>query len=89
MRVLRCHQDVQVCDGRGQVLRYVSGYTPKFSSSFNQMLLSDKSSDYAVARSVLRNYHPLQQEAILQMAGKRSREAMFSGRRKDILVPTA
>ena len=31
---LHCHVDVQMSDGRGVLLRYVSGYVPKFSDSF-------------------------------------------------------
>ena len=31
---LQCHVDVQMSDGRGMLLRYVTGYVPKFSDSF-------------------------------------------------------
>ena len=29
-----CHQDVQMSDGRGMLLRYVAGYVPKFTDAF-------------------------------------------------------
>ena len=70
-RVLRCHQDVQIADGRGNALRYVSGYVPKMSSSFNAELLNDHATDFAVARNVPKMYHPLEQEQALQLLGKR------------------
>ena len=38
---LHCHVDVQMSDGRGMLLRYVSGYVPKFSDSFTTEWLAD------------------------------------------------
>ncbi len=66
MRVLRCHQDVQTTDGRGMLLRYVAGYVPKFSSAFNNEWLNDAASDFAICRRILREYHPLEPEMVLQ-----------------------
>ena len=65
---LQCHVDVQMTDGRGMLLKYVSGYVPKFSDSFTTEWLADACSDYAVARRVLTDYHPLEPEMILQLA---------------------
>ena len=65
---LHCHVDVQASDGRGMLLKYVSGYVPKFSDSFASDWLQDSCSDYAVAKKVLTDYHPLEPEMTLQLA---------------------
>ena len=65
---LHCHIDVQASDGRGMLLKYVSGYVPKFSDSFTTDWLSDQCSDYAIAKRVLTDYHPLEPEMTLQLA---------------------
>ena len=65
---LHCHLDVQASDGRGMLLKYVSGYVPKFSDSFASDWLQDSCSDYAVAKRVLTDYHPLEPEMTLQLA---------------------
>ena len=65
---LHCHVDVQASDGRGMLLKYVSGYVPKFSDSFTTDWLSDQCSDYAIAKRVLTDYHPLEPEMTLQLA---------------------
>ena len=65
---LCCHVDVQMADGRGMLLRYVSSYVPKFSDSFTTEWLADACSDYAIARRVLTDYHPLEPEMALQLA---------------------
>ena len=65
---LKCHVDVQMSDGRGMLLKYVSGYVPKFSDSFTTEWLQDGGSDYAVAKRVLTDYHPLEPEMTLQLA---------------------
>ena len=65
---LQCHLDVQMSDGRGMLLRYVSGYVPKFSDSFTTDWLNDAASDYSVARRVLTDYHPLEPKMVLQLA---------------------
>ena len=67
---LKCHVDVQMSDGRGMLLKYVSGYVPKFSDSFTTEWLSDACSDYCVARRVLTDYHPLEPEMVLQLAAQ-------------------
>ena len=65
---LHCHIDVQASDGRGMLLKYVSGYVPKFSDSFTTDWLSDQCSDYAIAKRALTDYHPLEAEMGLQLA---------------------
>ena len=65
---LQCHIDVQMSDGRGMLPKYVSGYVPKFSDSFTTEWLNDAGSDYAVAKRVLTDYHPLEPEMTLQLA---------------------
>ena len=65
---LHCHVDVQMSDGRGLLLKYVSGYVPKFSDSFTTDWLNDACSDYCVAKRVLCDYHPLEPEMALQLA---------------------
>ena len=42
---LKCHVDIQVSDGVGMLLLYVSGYVPKFSDSFTTDWLNDAASD--------------------------------------------
>ena len=84
---LRCHVDVQTSNGRGMLLRYVSGYVPKFSDAFSQEWLSDKVSDYAVARRVLIDYHPLEPEMILQLAMQWFPQVFAGGSMTRFVVP--
>lgn len=65
---LYCHHDVQMSDGRGMLLRYVSGYVPKFSDSFATEWLNDQASANGIARRVLCDYHPVAPEIVLQLA---------------------
>jgi hypothetical protein len=84
---LQCHTDVQMSDGRGMLLRYVSGYVPKFSDSFASDWLNDASSDYAVAKRVLTDYHPLEPEMVLQLAMQWFPQCMMGGSMKPFRVP--
>ena len=68
LAALFCHVDVQMSDGRMLLLRYVSGYVPKFSDSFTTDWLNDQGSAYAIAKRVLSDYHPLFPEMALQLA---------------------
>ena len=68
LTIFKCHVDAQTSDGRGMLLRYVSGYVPKFLNSFTSEWLNDAASDYSVARRVLTDHHPLQPEMALQLA---------------------
>ena len=65
---LGCHVDVQMSDGRGMLLKYVSGYVPKFSDSFTTDWLCDAGSDYAVAKRVVTDFHPLTPEMTCQLS---------------------
>ena len=87
MRVLRCHQDIQIGDGRGELLRYVSGYVNKFSSAFNHGWLNDKASDYSVARRVLFDYHPLEPEMWLSLAGRYVPQCSYGGTLYPVVAP--
>ena len=75
---LKSHMDAQASDGRGMLLRYCAGYVPKFSDSFGQEWLVDQASDYAVARRVLNEYHPLEPEMWLQL-GSHLQPQVFAG----------
>ena len=84
---LKCHMDVQASDGRGLLLRYVAGYVPKFSDAFAQEWLNDEASDYAVARRILTEYHPMEPEMWLQLGGHLFPQAFAGGTLKRIVVP--
>eukprot|EP00973_Karenia_brevis_P033059 4562216-Karenia_brevis.AAC.1 len=68
LSVTKCHEDVLQGDGRGHLLRYVATYVDKFSSSIAKDWLNDEASDYAVARRVLFDFHPLEPEMWLNLA---------------------
>jgi energy-coupling factor transporter ATP-binding protein EcfA2 len=84
---LRCHLDVQSSDGRGMLLRYVSGYVPKFSDSFTTEWLNDACSDYVIARRVLIDYHPLEPEMVLQLAMQWFPQCFAGGSLHRFVVP--
>ena len=84
---LLCHTDVQMSDGRGMLLRYVSGYVPKFSDSFTSDWLDDAASDYCVARRVLTDYHPLEPEMALQLAMQWFPQCFAGGSLQRFVVP--
>ena len=88
MPVLRCHQDVQMADGRGLLLRYVAGYVPKFSSAWNAAWLNDEASTFAIVRRILRDYHPLEQEQWMQLAGRSSPQVQSSAQVRKIVAVT-
>ena len=87
LAALLCHVDVQASDGRGMLLRYVSGYVSKFSDSFVSEWLNDAASDYSVARRVLTDYHPLEPEMILQMALQWFPQVFAGGTMRQFVVP--
>ena len=84
---LKCHMDVQASDGRGMLLRYVAGYVPKFSDSFQPNWLDDVSSDYALARRVLTQYQPLEPEMWLQLGAHLFRQCFAGGGLSRFVVP--
>eukprot|EP00971_Amphidinium_carterae_P050999 1003998-Amphidinium_carterae.1 len=89
MGALRCHMDVQTSDGRGMLLRYCASYVPKFSDAFAQAWLNDQASDFAIARRVLSEYHPLEPELWMQLASFLCRPCMAGGTLKRFVVPSA
>ena len=84
---LACHVDVQASDGRGMLLRYVSGYVPKFSDAFTTEWLNDEASDYMVAKRVLTDYHPLEPEMALQLAMQWFPQCFLGGTMQRFRVP--
>ena len=84
---MKSHMDVQASDGRGMLLRYVAGYASKFSDSFAQEWLNDYASDYAISRRVLTEYHPLEPEMWMQLAGKLHAQCITTGTMKRFVVP--
>jgi hypothetical protein len=83
-----CSQmDVQASDGRGALLRYCATYVPKFSDSFAKELLNDHASDYAVARRVLTEYHPLEPEMTLQLGAHLFPQVFAGGTMKKFVCP--
>ena len=76
---MRSHKDVPASDGRGMLLRFVAGYVPKFSDTFAQQWLNDEASDYAGGRRVLTEYHPLESEMFMQLAGTQCPPCSMSG----------
>ena len=89
MAALKCHMDVQSSDGRGMLLRYCATYVPKFSDAFAQEWLNDQASDFAVARRVLSEYHPLEQEMWLQLASFLLRPCVAGGTMRRFVCPVS
>ena len=87
MEVTKCHEDVQMADGRHNLLGYVATYAPKFSGSFAKDWLNDDASDYSVARRVAFDYHPLEPEMWLTLAGQLFPQISFGGTLKPIVAP--
>ena len=84
---LHCHVDVQMSDGRYLLLKYVSGYVPKFSDSFTTDWLCDQGSDYAISKRVLTDYHPLVPEMTLQLAMRWFPQCFAAGTLQPFRVP--
>ena len=66
-------------DGSGAVLRYVATYAPNFSDSF--------ASDCSIARRVLFDYHPLEPEMWLHLAGMLFPQISFGVTLAPIVAP--
>ena len=75
---LACHVDVQASDGQGMLLRYVS---------LTSEWLNDEASDYAIAKRVLCDYHPLEPEMTLQLAMQWFPQCMLGGSLQPFRVP--
>ena len=87
MRITKCHEDVQQGDGRGKLLRYTATYTPKFSDSFAKDWMNDKASDWSVCRRVLTDYHPLEPEMWLTLAGSKFPQCSYGGSMDTLVAP--
>jgi hypothetical protein len=74
MDAMRCHQDLQCANGAALLLQYVSKYVSKFSDSSYDDWLNDEASADSVAWRVLKEYHPMEPEVILQIAGANYRQ---------------
>ncbi|OLP81254.1 hypothetical protein AK812_SmicGene38227 [Symbiodinium microadriaticum] len=83
---LQCHMDVQMGDGRGLLLQYASTYTAKFSDQFATSWLNEEATDFQLARKVLMEYHPLEPEMWLQLAGQQFRQVLQTGVLRRVVV---
>eukprot|EP00971_Amphidinium_carterae_P130373 2582834-Amphidinium_carterae.3 len=87
LHVTKCHEDVQVGDGRGAMLRYVATYTSKFSGSFAKEWLNDAASDYSVARRVAFDFHPLEPEMWMSLSTSLFPQCSYGGTLTQLVVP--
>ena len=88
MEVIKgAHQDVQHHDGHGNLHKYVATYAPKMSSSFAEEFLSDEATDYSLTRKILTEYHPLEPEMWMHLAGGWLKPMRFSGTFVDFVAP--
>ena len=84
---MRCHMDVQTGDGRELLLQYAASYSVKFSDQFATTWLNEEASDYHLARRILTEYHPLEPEMWLQLAGQMFRQVVMTGIVRRVKVP--
>ena len=90
MSALKCHQDLQVSQGRGLLLTYVAKYVAKWSDSSYDEWMSDATSATSLCRKVLFEYHPLEPEMVLQLTGATFRQWEFGsamGGRRSVRAP--
>ena len=90
MGALKCHQDLQMTQGRGLLLLYVAKYVAKWSDSSYDEWMSDAASATSLCRKVLFEYHPLEPEMILQLTGATFRQWAFGsamGGRRSVRAP--
>ena len=87
LEALHCHVDVQASDGKALLLKYCASYLPKFSDSFAAELLNDQASDFALARRILADNHPLQPEMLLQLAAQQLPQSPTKAVVRKISVP--
>ena len=85
MEITKCHEDVT--HGHRGVMKYVASYAPKFSDSFAKDWLNDDASDYSVARRILFDYHPLEPEMWLTLAGNVVQQCWFGGTFRSLVAP--
>ena len=91
--ILKCHvhnlmPQARSNKGRGLLMRYVATYDAKFSSSFNNELLSDSQvSGYGLAFRVLSSFHPSEPEMWLTLFPQLFPSFVFGGTMKPIVAP--
>ena len=71
-------------------MQYVSKYVSKFSDSNYDEWLNDEASADSVTWRVLKEYHPLEPEMILQLAGAAFRQwqcGTAHGGKRDLVAP--
>eukprot|EP00975_Prorocentrum_lima_P047994 10035714-Prorocentrum_lima.AAC.1 len=90
MKVLRCHQDIQVAVDESALRAYVAKYVSKFSDAATEDWYNDAAQGDAVAMTVLTRYRPLEPEMVLQTFGHSLRQwhlSTASRGRRDFIVP--
>ena len=90
MDALRCHQDLQVADGRALLMVYVAKYVAKWSDSSYDEWMSEAASATSLCRKVLFEYHPFEPEMALQLNGALYRQwalGTASGGRRSLRAP--
>ena len=85
--VLKCHQDAQLGQGTGLMLKYAATYLPKFSDGPGKELMDDQSSGYAAARRVLFTFHPGEPEMWLLLANQQFPMFFMGGTMQPIIAP--
>ena len=70
---LRCRTDIQIADGKGMPLKYVSSYVTKMHDSVtSEGLYCQDVSGYSAANSFLRTVRPLPPEMIFQLSSTKA-----------------
>eukprot|EP00435_Cladocopium_sp_Y103_P002347 s4062_g1.t1 len=87
LEITKCHQDVLHGNWYGLLLRYVATYAPKFSDSFAREWLNDEASAFSVARRVLFDYQPSEQEMWLYIFAQLIPPCRYGGKMASLLVP--
>eukprot|EP00973_Karenia_brevis_P096240 12431328-Karenia_brevis.AAC.1 len=90
MAAFPCHQDLQVSDGEGLLLQYVTKYVSKFSDAAYKEWLSDETEADVLARRVCHEYHPMEPEMYIQLSGGQFKEWSVNSEskgKKSIVAP--
>jgi hypothetical protein len=85
LSALRAHMDVLWGLGHGLLLRYVAGYVPKFSDSFQKDWLEGCPTGWNLASRVLHGYRPLEPQMWLALS--RQKLVRHSGMAKKANIP--
>ena len=68
LRVMRCQVDVQWWDSGNALLRYVSGYAPKFDGNWNNDWLNNANNSVSAALQMLRAWQPSGSQMIMTLS---------------------